>query len=152
MTGCLKRRGARVCSSMSSPCIRRGWNGRSSKAGSGLSGGQRQLVHLTRALLREPQLWLLDEPTASMDQPLERRIIGALRENLDARPHSTLVLVTHKPHLLALVGRLIVLGNGKIMLDGPRDQVLKKMQEMAGQVKKADTPQPLRPVQKEGVV
>ena len=95
------------------------------EGGTGLSGGQRQLVNLTRAFLREPKIWLLDEPTASMDRSLEQLIIGALRAAI--RPTDTLFLVTHKPELLSLVDRIIVVVNQKIILDGPRDVVLQQL-------------------------
>lgn len=121
------------------------------EGGHGLSGGQRQLVHLTRALLREPTLWLLDEPTASMDQSLERLIIKTLQEDLKQRPQSTMILVTHKPQLLTLVDRLLVLGQGKIMLDGPRNEVIARMQNMAGQTAAKATTQNLLTALKRGV-
>lgn len=97
------------------------------EGGQGLSGGQRQLVHFTRALLRQPRIWLLDEPTASMDNQLEQRVLQTLAQELQARPDSTLVLVTHKPQLLSLVQRIVVLLGQQVVLDGPRDQVLQQL-------------------------
>jgi ATP-binding cassette subfamily C protein LapB len=99
------------------------------EGGTGLSGGQRQLVHITRAFLRQPTIWLLDEPTASMDHSLEVRVVMALQEELVERPRSTLVLVTHKPQMLALVDRVIVFAKQRVVLDGPRDEVLRKLTE-----------------------
>lgn len=96
------------------------------EGGSGLSGGQRQLVNLTRAFLRAPRVWLLDEPTASMDRNLEAQVTDALRGALT--PASTLVLVTHKAEMLDLVDRLIVVAGHKIVLDGPKAQVLRALQ------------------------
>ncbi|WP_341686704.1 ATP-binding cassette domain-containing protein [Limnohabitans sp.] len=101
------------------------------EGGSGLSGGQRQLVHITRALLRSPVIWLLDEPTASMDSNLEAKVIAMLQAELSERPQSTMVLVTHKPQLLNLVNRVIIMVNQQILMDGPRDQVLQKLQQQA---------------------
>ena len=98
-----------------------------SEGGSGLSGGQRQLVNLTRLLLRNPLVWLLDEPTASMDEALEQNSIRLLHDTL-AESH-TLVLVTHKAKMLELVDRLIVVTNHRVVLDGPRDAVLAKLNE-----------------------
>lgn len=110
------------------------------EGGQGLSGGQRQLVHITRAVLRTPRIWLLDEPTASMDSPLENHVIQTLQNKLKATSQtqpSTLVLVTHKPQLLVLVQRIIVMANQQIILDGPRDQVLQQLQAIAAQANQA---------------
>ena len=96
------------------------------EGGSGLSGGQRQLVNLTRAFLRQPTLWLLDEPTASMDRGLELQVTQALKAAI--RPTDTLVLVTHKGEMLELVDRVIVIANQQVVLDGPKAQVLQKLQ------------------------
>ncbi len=97
------------------------------EGGTGLSGGQRQLVNLTRLLLKRPSIWLLDEPTASMDEALEQNSIKLLRDTLT--DEHTLVLVTHKPRMLELVQRLLVVNNHRIVLDGPRDAVLAKLNE-----------------------
>jgi ATP-binding cassette, subfamily C, bacterial LapB len=97
------------------------------EGGGGVSGGQKQMIALTRLLLAAPDVWLLDEPTASMDEALEMRSLAALRESL--KPQHTLVLVTHKPALLGLVERLIILTPSGIVLDGPRDQVLAQLQK-----------------------
>jgi ATP-binding cassette subfamily C protein LapB len=99
------------------------------EGGSGLSGGQRQLVNLTRAFLRQPRIWLLDEPTASMDRNLEAHVTDALRGALS--PSTTLVLVTHKADMLDLVDRLIVVADHKIVLDGPKNEVLRALQPTA---------------------
>jgi ATP-binding cassette subfamily C protein LapB len=100
------------------------------EGGSGLSGGQRQLVNLTRAFLRRPTLWLLDEPTASMDRGLELQVTQALKAAI--RPTDTLVLVTHKGEMLELVERVIVIANQQVVLDGPKAQVLQKLQTPPG--------------------
>jgi ATP-binding cassette subfamily C protein LapB len=96
------------------------------EGGTGLSGGQRQLVNLTRAFLRRPGVWLLDEPTASMDRNLEMQVTQALRTAI--RPTDTLILVTHKGEMLELVERLIVVANHQVVLDGPKALVLQKLQ------------------------
>lgn len=96
------------------------------EGGTGLSGGQRQLVNLTRTILRKPNIWLLDEPTASMDRNLEVHITQALKNAI--KPTDTLVLVTHKPEMLDLVDRLIVVLNRQIALDGPKQDVLRHLQ------------------------
>lgn len=94
--------------------------------GDGLSGGQRQAVAISRALIKKPRILLLDEPTSAMDHSAEQSFItnvGAYAEN------KTLVLVTHKPTLLNLVSRLIVVDRGKVIMDGPRDDVLKRLMQ-----------------------
>ena len=96
-----------------------------SEGGRGLSGGQRQLVGLTRMLLQQPSILLLDEPTASMDGALEVRVMQHLFQEI--APESTLLVVTHKPALLAHVQRMIVVDKGRVVLDGPRDHVLAQL-------------------------
>jgi ATP-binding cassette, subfamily C, bacterial LapB len=96
------------------------------EGGTGLSGGQRQLLNLTRAFLRQPRIWLLDEPTASMDRSLEIKITQALKAVF--RPEDTVVLVTHKAEMLELVDRLIVIADHRIQLDGPKLDVLQRLQ------------------------
>jgi ATP-binding cassette subfamily C protein LapB len=95
------------------------------EGGSGLSSGQRQLVNLTRVFLRKPRIWLLDEPTSSVDQALEQQILQALKQAL--RPTDVLVVVTHKPELLKLVDRIIVVANHQVVMDGPKDAVLQRL-------------------------
>ena len=99
------------------------------EGGRGLSGGQRQLVGLTRLLLAQPKVMLLDEPTASMDAQLEARVMRHLFQ--EVAPSSVLVVVTHKPGLLAFVNRVIVLDKGRIVADGPRDQILARLRQPA---------------------
>jgi ATP-binding cassette subfamily C protein LapB len=97
-----------------------------SEGGRGLSGGQRQLVGLTRLLIAQPKVLLLDEPTASMDGQLEQFVIERLFKTLS--PDTTLVVVTHKTALLRYVSRLLIVERGRVVLDGPRDAVLQKLQ------------------------
>ncbi len=89
--------------------------------GQHLSGGQRQAVGLARALLQSPPILLLDEPTSQMDMASEQAFRNRLRAIIKDK---TLVLITHRPSMLQLVDRVIVVGNGKVMADGPRDTIL----------------------------
>jgi ATP-binding cassette subfamily C protein LapB len=97
------------------------------EGGGGVSGGQRQLIGLTRLLLTRPAIWLLDEPTSSMDDDTERRTLSVLAGSVAAS--HTLIMVTHKPSVLRLVNRLIVMAGGRIVIDGPRDAVLEHLKK-----------------------
>jgi ATP-binding cassette subfamily C protein LapB len=91
------------------------------EGGKGLSGGQRQTLLLARTLIREPRVLLLDEPTAWLDDASERQLIQQLTPWLR---HRTLVVATHRPAVLQWVDRVIVLEGGRVVADGPRDQLL----------------------------
>ncbi|MCX7215592.1 MAG: type I secretion system permease/ATPase [Burkholderiales bacterium] len=95
------------------------------EGGRGLSGGQRQLLGLTRLLLRQPALLLLDEPTAAMDAELEASVMQNMLSSLPAS--TTVVLVTHKASLLRLVDRVIVMDQGRVLMDGARSEILAKL-------------------------
>ncbi len=88
--------------------------------GQNLSGGQRQSIALARALLTDPPILVLDEPSSSMDNTTELRMKQQLKERCQDK---TIVLVTHKASMLDLVDRLIVVDNGRIVADGPKEQV-----------------------------
>ena len=92
--------------------------------GEGLSGGQKQAVAIARALLGEPPLLIMDEPTSSMDNRSEDLFKSRLREIL---AEHTLILITHRASLLELVDRIIVLDQGKIVADGPKDVIVKDL-------------------------
>jgi ATP-binding cassette, subfamily C, bacterial LapB len=92
--------------------------------GERLSGGQRQAVAVARALLLDPPILVLDEPTSAMDNDAENRLKQRLGEVLEGK---TLLLVTHRASLLSLVERLIVLDGGRLLADGPKDEVLKAL-------------------------
>jgi ATP-binding cassette, subfamily C, bacterial LapB len=96
------------------------------EGGEGVSGGQKQLIALTRVILSSPQAWLLDEPTASLDDMAESQVIQALKESV--KPGQSLILVTHKMRLLELVDRLVIITPKGIAIDGPKDQVLARLQ------------------------
>lgn len=90
--------------------------------GSLLSGGQRQAVALSRVLLLDPKVVFLDEPSGSMDLASERILIKNLKQSL--RPDQTIIVSTHRYSMLDLADRLIVLSDGKVAADGPKDKVL----------------------------
>jgi ATP-binding cassette subfamily C protein LapB len=94
------------------------------EGGLGLSGGQRQSLLLARLVLRDPQVVLLDEPTASLDDDAERYFLKALDSWMGSK---TLIVATHRLAALELVTRIIVLDNGKIVLDAPKNEALKKL-------------------------
>lgn len=106
-----------------------------SEGGRGLSGGQRTIAGLTRLQLFEPTLQLLDEPTSNLDVQSEQRVLQALQAKL--RPEDTLVLVTHKLQLLNMVQRVIVMANGRIVLDGPTQDVIARLTQPAAQAQQA---------------
>ena len=91
------------------------------EGGQGISGGQRQLVSLARTLLARPQLLLLDEPTSAMDSQTETIFLDHLARATEGQ---TLVVVTHRPSVLPLVDRIIVVEDGKVAADGPKDKIL----------------------------
>ena len=95
-------------------------------SGNQLSGGQRQAIALARALCREGTVLLLDEPTSHLDTGQEMQVIQALK---NVSRDKTMILVTHKLSLLELVDRIILLDDGKVIADGPRDQVIKQLQK-----------------------
>lgn len=93
-----------------------------------LSGGQKQAVALARILLRKPRVLFLDEPSSQLDLASERRLITRLMEY--NTPDTTVIISTHRMSLVELTDRLITLDYGKLALDGPRQDVLKKLQEL----------------------
>lgn len=95
------------------------------EGGRGISGGQRQLVALSRVLLASPRVWVLDEPTAAMDAASEARIVHLLREA--AASGATMIVATHKNAILPLFDRIVVLQGGRVAFEGPRDAVLEKL-------------------------
>ena len=92
--------------------------------GSKLSGGQRQAISLARALLRQPKILLFDEPTTGMDYVLEQHLMTHMQKFLQNR---TFIMVTHRTSLLPLVNRLVLLDNGRVIADGTKESVMKKL-------------------------
>ena len=106
-----------------------GYGAQVGEQGRNLSGGQRQAVGLARALVRDPDVLILDEPTSNMDVDSERIVQQRLAP---ATRNKTLILITHRLSMLRIVDRLIVMDGGRIIMDGPRDVVLRKLQEKQG--------------------
>ena len=100
--------------------------------GEGLSGGQRQSVGIARAVLHNAPLLLLDEPTSAMDFSTEAHVTGRITEFARDK---TVVLVTHRTSMLSMVNRVIVVDQGKIVADGPRDRIMEALQ--AGRIARA---------------
>jgi ATP-binding cassette subfamily C protein LapB len=93
--------------------------------GNGLSGGQRQAIAITRAIVHKPSHFIFDEPTSAMDMNSEQYFIKNFQESYQ---DSTLIVVSHRMPLVNLVDRIIVMSDGKIIDDGPRDEIIKKLQ------------------------
>lgn len=94
------------------------------EGGLGLSGGQRQSLLLSRLIIRQPHIVLLDEPTASLDEATERNLI----QNLDTwAAHRTLIIATHRMSVLSLVNRIIVVDNGKIVVDDTKENAIARL-------------------------
>lgn len=104
----------------------RGFDMQISERGDSVSGGQRRCIAVARALVHEPNILLLDEPTGSMDYSTEAQVIKQLKAFSQGK---TLVVVTHRNALLELVDRIIVVDAGKIVADGPRDSVVSALRQ-----------------------
>jgi ATP-binding cassette subfamily C protein LapB len=104
--------------------IANGYDLRLADRGEGVSGGQRQSIALARALAGSPRVIILDEPTSAMDNQTESQLIDRLLDEVSGR---TLVVITHRPSLLKLVDRIILMDKGRVVEDGPRDTVLAKL-------------------------
>jgi len=88
--------------------------------GIGLSGGQRQTINLARSLIHDPSILLLDEPTSSMDQGTEKKVVKSLKE---VGSEKTILTVTHRNPILTMVDRVFVLENGRIVADQTPEQL-----------------------------
>ena len=100
-----------------------------SEGGRSLSGGQRQSIAAARALVERPELLVFDEPTSAMDTSSEKRFLGKLDEYLASSPERTLLVATHKRSVLSIVDRVVVIDDGKIIADGPKDEVVVSKKE-----------------------
>jgi ATP-binding cassette, subfamily C, bacterial LapB len=102
----------------------RGFDMTVGERGESLSGGQRQSVGIARAVLHNAPILLLDEPTSAMDFTSEAQITARMTNFV---AHKTVVLVTHRTSMLAMVTRVIVIDGGKIVADGPRDRIMEAL-------------------------
>jgi len=105
-----------------------GYDLRLADRGESLSGGQRQSIAIARSLAGRPPLVVFDEPSSAMDAQTEAGLLQRLGNELQDR---TLILITHRPPLLQLVRRVILLDRGKVITDGPRDKVLEQIRPPA---------------------
>ena len=92
--------------------------------GEGLSGGQRQAIAMARALVGRPPILVFDEPTSAVDSETEARLMTNLRQEFEGR---TLIVITHRPSLLNLVNRVILLSRGRIAMDGTPDSITRNV-------------------------
>ena len=93
--------------------------------GLGLSGGQRQTIGIARAFLLNASIMLMDEPSNAMDQITEAKLLNNLQNALKG---TTSLLVTQKMNLLKIVDRVLVVNDGKIIIDAPKEEALLKLQ------------------------
>jgi ATP-binding cassette, subfamily C, bacterial LapB len=108
----------------------RGYDMNVGERGTNLSGGQRQTVAIARLLLTRPKIVFMDEPSGSMDLASERQLIKQLKQAFDET--TTLIISTHRYSMLEIVERLIVVEQGKIVADGPKEQVIRALQKANG--------------------
>mgnify|MGYP003324038186 FL=1 len=97
-----------------------------SDGGKGLSGGQRQSIALARAIVHKPTHFILDEPTSAMDMNAENIFISQMGSIMQ---DSTMLIVTHRMPLLNLVDRIIVMNEGQIVEDGPKEEIINKLNQ-----------------------
>lgn len=107
-----------------------GYNLKLAERGEGLSGGQRQAISIARALVGKPSVVMMDEPTSAMDVNAERLLIERLKPRIK---DATLIVITHKATLMDLCDRVIVMDQGRVVADGPKDKVLNPQAANKGQ-------------------
>lgn len=98
------------------------------EGGKQLSGGQRQAICIARAFVGDPKIIIMDEPSSAMDSGSEQELLEILKDKL---VNKTLILITHRGTLLSLVSRVVVIDNGRILADGPKDKVLQAASQQA---------------------
>lgn len=115
----------------------RGMDTEISEGGQGLSGGQKQLIAISRIFLAAPRVWLLDEPTAALDDEAELRFIDAFKQQI--KSDDIVLFTTHRPRMIALANRLLVMRGGQIVSDEPPAGILKQLQPEAAAPKRTIT-------------
>ncbi|SMQ73399.1 ATP-binding cassette, subfamily C, LapB [Altererythrobacter xiamenensis] len=103
--------------------------------GESLSGGQRQSIAMARSLVGRPPIIIMDEPTSSVDADTERRLMNNLREEFEGR---TLVIVTHRPSLLRLADRIIMMANGRVVMDGSPETIRNQVADIRSAMRGRD--------------
>ncbi|ENE6233892.1 type I secretion system permease/ATPase [Escherichia coli] len=106
------------------------------EGGFGLSGGQRQTLLLARLLISQPNIVLLDEPSASLDEMAEAYLIEQLKQWIG---HRTLIIATHRTAMLQLVDRIIVMDQGRIVMDGAKEAILREQGQPLAQLNRTKT-------------
>jgi ATP-binding cassette subfamily C exporter for protease/lipase len=106
------------------------------EAGSLLSGGQRQRIGLARALYGEPALVVLDEPNANLDDEGEAALVRAVQ--VMKSKGKTVVLISHRPGIVGVADRLLILHQGTVQASGPRDGVLAALQKQREEIAQAN--------------
>ncbi len=117
-----------------------GFGAQVGEQGRALSGGQRQAVALARTLVRNPDILVLDEPTSNMDIHSEKRVQEQLADFLADK---TFVCISHRPQMLQVIDRLVVMEHGHVVLDGPRDAVMQEIGLIPAPAPKVEVSQPI---------
>ena len=104
-----------------------------SERGDSVSGGQKKCIAVARALVTEPNILIMDEPTGGTDQTTERTIIESLQTFIEGR---TLIVITHRNSVLALADRILVVDGGTIVADGSKETVVSALRQ--GKIGRAD--------------
>ena len=116
----------------------KGYDTRAGQGGAFLSGGQRQRVGLARALYGNPAVVVLDEPNANLDDAGENALLQAVE--LLKKQGKTVVLISHRPSVLKVADRLVIMQDGQVVASGPRDGVLAKLNELRASWASAQPP------------
>jgi ATP-binding cassette subfamily C exporter for protease/lipase len=112
-----------------------GYDTQIGESGSALSGGQRQRIALARALYGDPAVLVLDEPNSNLDEAGEAALVRAIQEARAER--RTVVLVTHRPNILGIADRILVLADGQVQMLGTRQEVMEQLAKLAQQAQAA---------------